>query len=109
MVTGDPTRPVTVAVAVCADAVLPYVNRTLEIPVALVGTDAEETEPPADAHATATPCTGVALWFVTRTASDSALTEPTVSVNGPVVLLPMFTAPLICDTALNWTGVRFAA
>ncbi len=87
------------------DAV-PYVNRTLDRPAALVVTDAAETDPPLDAHPTAAPCTGTAFWSVTSTVSDSALTAPTVSVSGPVVLLAMLTAPLICDTALNWTGVR---
>ena len=88
---------------------MPYVNRTLDTPAALVGTDAAETDPPTDAHATFMPWIGAALWSVTSTARDSALTAPTVSVRGPVVLLAMLTAPLICDTALNWTGVRLLA
>ena len=69
-VTGEPSRPLTVAVVVCSPGSGPRTRVTEARPSELVSTELVETvPPPCAAHETPTPSTGSPFWSVTSTTS----------------------------------------
>ncbi len=98
-VTGEPLRPVLVAVRVLAPAVVPKVQLpTVAMPLALVVAEALVSEPPplATAKVTFTPDTGLLLASLTMTLGAVATAVPATAV----CALPAFRAICLAAPAL---------
>src|SRR2546428_5296659 len=79
-VTGEPARPVTVAVAPCAPAMVPRTRVAVARPVAPVTDEGLIEPPPVTPQVTATPPIGLLLASVTLTLYGVGRVAPIVSV-----------------------------
>src|SRR5436853_257481 len=79
-VTGEPARPVTVAVAPCAPATVPRTRVAVARPVAAVTDEGLIEPPPVTPQVTVTPPIGLLLASVTLTLYGVGRVAPIVSV-----------------------------
>src|SRR2546422_11677 len=78
--TGEPARPVTVAVAPCAPAMVPRTRVAVARPVAAVTDEGLIEPPPVTPQVTVTPPIGLLLASVTLTLYGVGRVAPIVSV-----------------------------
>src|SRR5205807_1897459 len=78
--TGDPARPVTVAVAPCGPAMVPRTRVAVARPVAAVTDEGLIEPPPVTPQVTVTPPIGLLLASVTLTLYGVGRVAPIVSV-----------------------------
>jgi hypothetical protein len=103
-VTGDPVRPVTVAVADCDPAAVPSVHVVPARPLPFVDTDVLPTDPLPAANVTLVPLTAFPYWSVTFATMLLPSVVPTVAVWLLPELIARFAAAPAFAVALKLTG-----